>query len=221
MYALKNILPGYLWIFHHADGTANVGIGLIASIINKKKINLNTCFENLLQREPLKSRLAAGVRMETVKGHIIPLGGERREISGNRFLLAGDAAGLVDPFSGEGVGNAIRSGRVAAEHITACFRENDFSAEFNRSYDREIYRRMLSEFRFHKQMRTLFSNPSLLNYFIGATARHHALENSLMKAFMNLQGNKRGQALQFILQLIYLYTFKHFFLFLSHPFRKE
>jgi flavin-dependent dehydrogenase len=35
------------------------------------------------------------------------LGSEKRKLSGNRFLLPGDAASLIDPFSGEGIGNTV------------------------------------------------------------------------------------------------------------------
>jgi len=209
MYVLKDILPGYLWIFHLGNGLSNVGIGMIASIINKRKINLNRSFEEMLSSEPLKSRLAGGERVETFKGHILPLGGERKDISGNRFLLAGDAASLVDPFTGEGVGNAIRSGRVAAEHILACVKADDFSAEFNKSYDREIYRRMMPEFRFHSQMRNLFNYTWLVNFTIGSAARHKSLEASLQKALLNLQSNKTGSSLAFVFKLLYIYTIQN------------
>ena len=56
----------------------------------------------------------SGVRLH---GHTLPLyrGPERRGTA--RSLLVGDAAGLVDSFSGEGVRHAIASGRIAAQAI--------------------------------------------------------------------------------------------------------
>lgn len=48
------------------------------------------------------------------RGHRIPLGGIKRNVVGDRLILAGDAAGFADPFTGEGIRYAIASGRLAA-----------------------------------------------------------------------------------------------------------
>jgi flavin-dependent dehydrogenase len=52
------------------------------------------------------------------KGHVIPVGGIRRTLSNGRVLLAGDAAGFMDSFTGEGIAYAIRSGQIAVEAIS-------------------------------------------------------------------------------------------------------
>jgi flavin-dependent dehydrogenase len=51
------------------------------------------------------------------RGHAIPVGGVRRTVGSARGLLAGDAAGFMDSFTGEGIAYAIRSGQVAADVI--------------------------------------------------------------------------------------------------------
>jgi geranylgeranyl reductase family protein len=58
-----------------------------------------------------------GMATADVRGHLIPLGGIKRKISSRRVLLAGDAAGFVDPFHGEGIAYAILSGKLAAQSI--------------------------------------------------------------------------------------------------------
>ena len=97
---------------------------------------------------------------------------KKRKISGERFLLAGDAASLVDPFTGEGVGNAIRSGRVAAEHVLKCFENGDFSENFNLEYDKEIYHRMWNELKLSRSMQKLFKHPRLINYAVSKASRN-------------------------------------------------
>ncbi|MEI7490218.1 MAG: geranylgeranyl reductase family protein [Bacteroidota bacterium] len=221
MYLPVETLPGYLWIFHLGDGTSNVGVGMPAPVINKKGINLRKCFEGLLMSEPLKSRLAGAMRMEAVKGYTIPYGGRRRSISGHSFLLAGDAAALVDPISGEGVGNSIRSGRVAAGHIINCFRADDFSAGFNKAYDDEIYRRMMPEFKFHIMLRSLLKYPSLLNYFVGTASGHPRVGRSLQKLVWNLGINKLGSRIRLVLSLTYMFTLQGLFEPVSRPERKR
>jgi flavin-dependent dehydrogenase len=53
-----------------------------------------------------------------LKSHVIPVGGIERRIASNRVLLCGDSAGFADPFYGEGIAYAIRSGQLAVEAIT-------------------------------------------------------------------------------------------------------
>lgn len=167
LHFLRNILPGYLWIFPMHGGRANVGIGMLSSVVAHKRINLRRTLEQMLQTEPLlRKRFVAARPLEEVRGHGLPLGSVRRKLSGDRFLLIGDAGSLIDPFTGEGVGNAIRSGRVAADHIVQCFRFNDFSARFNRAYDREIYRRMGKEFRIGHALQRLSQIPWLFNLVV-------------------------------------------------------
>ena len=63
----------------------------------------------------------------TIRGHFVPCGGIRRRVCADRLLLAGDAAGLADPFQGEGIAYAIRSGQLAAEASLAAAEQGDFS----------------------------------------------------------------------------------------------
>jgi len=69
------------------------------------------------------------------KGHPLPIYTHREQISTSRILLVGDAAGLVDPFSGEGIRFAIKSGRLAADAILSGHIER-----YAASVDRQIGR---------------------------------------------------------------------------------
>lgn len=54
---------------------------------------------------------------DKIRGHKMPLLDKKREICGDKILLSGDAAGFIDPFSGEGILTAIVSGKLAAESV--------------------------------------------------------------------------------------------------------
>lgn len=99
---------GYLWIFPKAD---HLSAGIAA--LRPKRGELQATLQRVMARY--------GISLEGVqlRGHPIPLYRRREQISTARVLLAGDAAGLVDPFSGEGIRLAITSGRLAAEAILA------------------------------------------------------------------------------------------------------
>jgi len=187
LYFLKDILPGYLWIFPLPFNRANVGIGMLSSVVSKKKINLKVILKEFLTNHPqLKERFQDARPLETIKGYGLPLGSKKRKISGDRFLLLGDAASLIDPFTGEGIGNAIRSGRVAAKHIIKCFDRRDFLNHFNAEYDREIYRRMWPELRLSHALQRLCKYPALFNFIVRKANQsksiHHVLIDALAHA---------------------------------------
>jgi len=159
----RRLLPGYLWMFPFADGTANIGLGMSMEAMKKSGVNLRHLLFEMLDEPSLKQMWGKVVPEGSVKGHFIPLGRKGRSISGSRVLLAGDAAGLAHPLTGEGIGNAIRSGRIAAWHTQNCFRTNQFDESFNKAYDKEVYRRTAREFSNFRQLQFLFRFPPIPN----------------------------------------------------------
>lgn len=104
---------GYGWIFPH-DTYYSVGIGAFAHCISDPR----RIMKNFLKKNGFTGTYK-------LRGHTIPAGGITRTIAGSRVLLAGDAAGFVDPFAGEGIAYAIRSGQIAASVISDVIRTND------------------------------------------------------------------------------------------------
>ncbi|MEM7110019.1 MAG: NAD(P)/FAD-dependent oxidoreductase [Bacteroidota bacterium] len=191
LYFFNDILPGYLWVFPLSDHRANVGIGMLSSAVDSKRVNLRATLRTLLDSHPLlKHRFKEAIPLENVKGFGLPLGSKQRSISGDRFLLTGDAAGLIDPFSGEGIANAIRSGRVAAEHVITCFDAHDFLAQYNKFYDREIYRRMGKEFRISRSLQNLCKYPKLFNFLATKSNQSTYLTDLLTQALAEIDVKK-------------------------------
>ena len=186
----KEILPGYLWVFPLADNKANVGLGMLSSVVSKKQINLKKEMVNLLETIPsLKERFKDAVPLTEIEGYGLPVGSTKRNLSGDRFLLLGDAAGLIDPFSGEGIANAIRSGRVAAAHVLKAFEQHKFDKEFNLLYDKEIYNRMWKEFKLSHTLQKLFRHPRIINFVVKKANNNKSVQlliNSMLND-MNLK----------------------------------
>jgi geranylgeranyl reductase family protein len=107
---------GYGWVFHHGSYYA-VGLGELCSRFADR---LATFRRFVAER---------GLRLDGVpiRGHYLPCGGLARRVVADRLLLAGDAAGWIDPFQGEGIAYAIRSGQIAAETALAAADGGDFS----------------------------------------------------------------------------------------------
>ncbi|HEY5464171.1 MAG TPA: geranylgeranyl reductase family protein [Hanamia sp.] len=181
----KEILPGYLWVFPLADNQANVGLGILSSVVSKKQVNLKKELVRLLSTQPaLKDRFKKAIPLTDIQGYGLPLGSKKRTISGNRFLLLGDAAGLIDPFTGEGIANAIRSGRIAAAHVQKAFEQNKFNSDFNQLYDKEIYNKMWKEFRLSHTLQKLFRYPSMIN-FVAKKANNNESVQMLLSSMLN------------------------------------
>lgn len=192
LHFFKDVLPSYLWIFPLAGNKANVGIGMLSSEVAKKKVNLKETLATLLKTHPhLQERFKEARPLETIKGYGLPLGSKKRRLSGERFLLTGDAAALIDPFSGEGIANAIRSGRVAAEHVQKCFAENNFSASFNKGYDKEIYRRMWNEFKISRTLQRLICYPRFFNFVVRKARQSKYVQKFLIDALANVEKKKK------------------------------
>lgn len=101
---------GYGWVFHHGS-YYSVGVG-----------GLRSKFKSPMQAmKTFCKELEITGWEESVKGHPIPRGGIQRTISKGNIFLAGDSAGFVDPFYGEGLAYAIRSGQLAAQVISEWF----------------------------------------------------------------------------------------------------
>jgi geranylgeranyl reductase family protein len=183
----KNILPGYFWIFPLPNGQANVGLGMLSSEVSKKKIDLKKELNELIQTHPnLKERFKNAQPLEKIQGFGLPIGSKKRSISGDNFLLAGDAASLIDPFTGEGIGNALRSGRIAAEHFIKAFEKQRFDARFNKQYDKIIYLKMWNELRVSRALQKLLKYPKLFNFVVKKANKNSSIRTLLTSMLDNV-----------------------------------
>ena len=136
----------YFWIFPLPGGKVNVGYGMASNYIAKKNINVRKEFELLIKTDPLLTeRFKNAEPLETVKGWGIPMSGTSRKASGDGWLLIGDAASLVCPTSGEGIGMGMISGIVAARFLQRAVLQNDFSESMFTNFHREIHKRLTTE----------------------------------------------------------------------------
>ena len=130
------IIPyGYGWIFPKEDYWS-IGVGSIKSLDEHPKSYYNVFLE--------EQRLDEIVLDEQRRGYRIPLfASQHSQLFKDRSLLVCDAAALVDPFLGEGIYYAIRSGQIAAEtlHLAIEMGHDDLS-----SYQDRVAREFFPEF---------------------------------------------------------------------------
>lgn len=188
LHFIKEALPGYLWIFPLPEGRCNVGIGMLSSRVRAKKINLREVFQQALQTNPaLRERFKNAELQGKILGWGLPMATEREPVSGEGFLLTGDAAALIDAFSGEGVGNALYSGMLAAAAIEKALAEGRTDAAFLReAYDDVLYRRLGDEIRISATLQKLCNYPWLFNFVVNKAAKSPELRNTISGMFSDL-----------------------------------
>jgi len=188
LHFLPEMLPGYFWIFPLPDGKANVGVGILSEVIRKKKINLREMMLNAIKNNPaISKRFANAVLIDKIQGWGLPLAIERQALSGNNFLLTGDAACLIDPFSGEGIGNALYSGMLAADAIRQASEQNNYSAPFfKQTYDDVLYKRLGGEFEISTTLQRLCKYPWLFNFVVNKAYKSPSLKNTISCMFTDM-----------------------------------
>ncbi len=187
LHFLEELLPGYFWIFPLPNGQANVGAGMLSSSVSAKNVNLKKDMLRAIANNPkIKHRFANAELVSPIQGWGLPLGSKKRVISGDHFLLTGDAASLIDPFTGEGIGNAMYSGMLAAAHIKNCLEQNNFSAQFNQTYDAAFYDRQWDELKLSHTMQKLCKYPWLFNFVVNKAHKNKALRETISCMFEDL-----------------------------------
>lgn len=184
LHFIDKIQPGYFWIFPLPNGEVNVGLGMLTAEVSKKKLNLKLVFDQIIKEHPeIAKRFINAKPLETVKGWALPLGSKKRQLSNNRLLLTGDAAALIDPFTGEGIANAVISGIKAAEWAHRAQLANDFSIEFLKAYEIEVYNKLWQELKLSRGLQKVSHIKPLFNWVVNRANTHSYFKDTLIDMF--------------------------------------
>ena len=112
------IYPGYGWLFPGADGQANVGIG-VGMGGTRHSVPLRGDLDRFTTLLRSRGDLRPAAEVGPVIGGWLRMGGTGVPPAAGNVLLAGDAAGLINPLQGEGIAPAMISARLAAEAVLA------------------------------------------------------------------------------------------------------
>ncbi len=120
-----NHLPGYGWIFPVGDGTVNVGVGLLSTFRGWKDVNTSKLMEAFCDTAPARWGIGPDTSTGAPTGGKLPTGTSVHPAVGPNFVVAGDAAGSVNPFNGEGISIAYETGRLAADAVDLALATDD------------------------------------------------------------------------------------------------
>ena len=111
------------------DGLTNVALVAGVRAVNGRMGTVEEFFAEELESIPAVARMLAGAeRAGGIRG-VGPMASRVRRAAGAGYLLVGDAASFLDPFTGDGIYQALRAAHLAAPVASAALRAGDVSAE--------------------------------------------------------------------------------------------
>lgn len=109
------LLPGYGWIWPVGEGLVNVGLGSVSSRAAATRIDYRSVFATWMRNVPEAWGLTPDNQVGRLASAALPMAFNRKPHYADGLMLLGDAGGMVSPFNGEGIAQALLSGRLAAE----------------------------------------------------------------------------------------------------------
>ncbi|MGK7887855.1 MAG: NAD(P)/FAD-dependent oxidoreductase [Leptolyngbyaceae cyanobacterium] len=166
---LPQVNPGFLFLAPLADGTVNVGIGKLRSLQQRDQTDLHQVLQTAIAQHPnLAPRFAHSELVEALQDWPEVIGTQQPlSLSGDGYLLTGDAAGLCNPLTRFGTGNAMMSGQAAAQQAIRAVQSGLFNGPSLVDYDRAVYQQLQSEFTVSQKLEQLLGFPMIFNQLGG------------------------------------------------------
>ncbi|MFN2526508.1 MAG: NAD(P)/FAD-dependent oxidoreductase [Actinomycetota bacterium] len=183
-------LPGYGWVFPVGDGTANVGVGLLSTFGDWRSVNLRTLQETFLRSLPPEWEINAQTAVGKPRAGRLFMGASVWPPSGPGFLLAGDAAGMVNPCNGEGIAYAYETGRIAARHLDEALREG--STPTVPGYEDELKQTYGPYYRLGRRFVRVIGRPFVMEKLVAAGMRSEAIMKFAVIVLANLEDSNRS-----------------------------
>jgi geranylgeranyl reductase family protein len=196
-------MPGYGWSFGMGDGTANVGFGLLDT--RRSDGDHREVFRRWLTTLPPEWQLDEQHAVTPVRGAGLPMALNRGPAYTRGLLLAGDAAGTVNPFNGEGISYAMETGRTAGETAVAALVRPAGPAreEVLRRYPE----RLREEYGPHHRLGTVFlallARPDLVRFATAHGLKRPALVRGALRLMGNLSDGRGGDGVDRALAVLH------------------
>jgi len=175
----QELLPGYGWVFPLGSGAANIGVGYFLSEGKPDLDALAGTFERWLRNAGI---LPEGSRPTTLQQTaLLRVGFRRNAIAGGRVLLAGDAAASITPLTGEGISQALLTGRVAHETLREALAHG---AEARPELHRDRVRRALPTMNAYGLAKQLFRSASVVNTVVASARGSAAIGRSVFETIV-------------------------------------
>jgi menaquinone-9 beta-reductase len=177
-------MPGYGWIFPLGDGTVNVGVGLLDTFTGFKTVNTTKLMDAFIATAPARWGISPETSTGAPTGGKLPTGSSVTPKAGPTWIVAGDAAGSINPFNGEGISYAYETGRMVADSVHEMLESGDGLA-LARYPDRldEVYGQY---FKVARTFVKVIGNPAVMREVTRVGMHSHTLMEWVLRIMANL-----------------------------------
>ncbi|MGQ0669480.1 MAG: geranylgeranyl reductase family protein [Actinomycetota bacterium] len=187
-----SLLPGYGWLFPLTGGTVNLGAGLLNTFKNFKDVSAQRVFDAFARMLPPEWNIGEESAEGRVLSGPLPMGMNRVPQAVPGMLVIGDAAGLVNPFNGEGIAYAMESAELAAELVhEALVKSRPGLAHM---YPTALQQRYGRYFHIGRNFVRLIGNPAAMKAFTDYGLPREWLMKFAMRFMANLTDGRSGGA---------------------------
>lgn len=184
----RQVMPGYAWIFPLKNGGANVGLGTHVSRSRQHNYDLKENLRQFIKNNPYaRERLSHAQMVGPLRGH--PLRSQMKTVTpvADNILVTGEAAGLVNPLNGEGIGTAIISGELAAQQAVAALAGGNFSQAYLSPYTKALQQQIGRNHFFAGILRQLLAVPGLMNRAVRRAQHDHDFAQTLFSVIVEVK----------------------------------
>ncbi len=190
----------YCGVAHFGQGAANVCMALPRAFFHRR--TPDEAFHDGLRALPTLAQTLAEAQRETPYRCVGPVGFATRNVLSERVMLAGDAAGQIEPMTGQGIFLALRSGMLAAEVATHALDTGDFSRQGLRAYAVRRSKEFAGKLLVARVLQTLAFRSRLTPYFVRRLAAMPTLASELVGTTGDAVPSDTRHALSFVTRLI-------------------
>jgi geranylgeranyl reductase family protein len=187
-------LPGYGWVFPVGDGTVNAGVGLLSTFGAWRDVNLHRLQQHFLASLPPEWGVSAETACSRPRAGRLFMGQSVWPPHGPGFLLAGDAAGMINPCNGEGIAYGYETGRIAARHIDDALRHG--TSPTLAGYTDELTETYGPYYRLARRFVRLIGHPVVMERFVSMGMRSQRVMSFALTMLGNLEDSRARTAQQ-------------------------
>ena len=171
----KWILPGYSWLFPTGGGGVNLGTGTFTRRVHNQETDLHQDLARFAQDPILEGRLRHAQTDGPARGHPLRTRFGSTRTHAERVMVVGDAAGLINPFTGEGIAPGMHSAEIAAQYAQAALIAGDLSSSHLAAYSLTLQKEFRADHRAARLLQQSVHSPALLNFLFGRMRRDSEL----------------------------------------------
>jgi len=175
--------PGYAWIFPGPEGRANVGLWLLPT--GEQRGNLKRMLQEFVELPEMAPRFAGATAVGPARGFPLRTDYLKGRVAGPGFLLVGEAAGLGNPITGEGIEMALESAEIAAQAIVGTqLSAAQTGKAIPKRYERAVKRKYGSWFYGIQRIHGIVTKPSALDTLIAKGDRWRPLGKMIFRVIL-------------------------------------